>query len=305
MFAYTEAGLQKEIDAQGVIDPKSAAERCKVDPHQLLGLLRYFALHDAFKERDGRFVMTPVGRTLLSPGALAVIELYRGGYGQVMFDADQLLRKKKTYHEGVVREGKYVATGSAGIFRSFYSACAFAALERCHGKRVLDLGCGDATFLIEYVKKTPGATGIGVDVDERAVEAARASIAAAGLSDRIKVVLGDAFKPEVFRHLASEIDVVYSFAMQHEMFRDGEKMVIDYIDDIARTFQGKWYVLGEPLLNYTVGDSIFYWIHILSLQGLPRSIDGWIPLLERCKPKLEAVYYPSHERYGAYFLLKL
>jgi len=39
---------------------------------------------------------------------------------------------------------------------------------------------------------------------------------------------------------------------------------------------------------------------------LPRNVAGWIPLFQRLsRAKLEKVYVPDHERYGAYFDIQL
>jgi hypothetical protein len=305
LWAFLDGGLDQEISESAPIDPAAAAAKRKLDPHQLGGLLKFLALHDVLREREGKYWLAPTGRALLSPGSLAILHLYRGGYGESMFESGALMSRKKVYGKDLVRHGKYVASGSAHFFQSFHRCAAYAALDRIGARSILDMGCGDATMLIDYCTRNPQAKGTGVDVDERAVEAAREAIAAKGLGDRVRVVLGDAFDPKVLAKVADQVDAVFSFAIQHEMFREGEQKVIDHINEIARLFAGKYYVLGEPLLNYLRDDSIFYWVHILSLQGLPRNVDGWVPLLERCKCKLEAVFMPDHERYGAYFLLKL
>jgi SAM-dependent methyltransferase len=52
---------------------------------------------------------------------------------------------------------------------------------------VLDVGCRDASHLIELVRAT-GASGLGVEPLERFVARARAAVVDAGLDDRIRVV---------------------------------------------------------------------------------------------------------------------
>lgn len=54
-----------------------------------------------------------------------------------------------------------------------------------------DLGCGDGRILIAAAKKT-GCRGIGVEIDPEKANEARVAVAAAGLSDQIRIVTGDA-----------------------------------------------------------------------------------------------------------------
>lgn len=57
--------------------------------------------------------------------------------------------------------------------------------------RVVDPGSGSARFLIAAGRKWPGASLVGVETDPVAAVIGRASLAAAGLADRSRVVLGD------------------------------------------------------------------------------------------------------------------
>jgi SAM-dependent methyltransferase len=54
---------------------------------------------------------------------------------------------------------------------------------------VLDVGCRDASHLIELVRAT-GGSGVGIDPLDRFVERARAAVAAAGLDARIEIAQG-------------------------------------------------------------------------------------------------------------------
>lgn len=64
------------------------------------------------------------------------------------------------------------------------------AVERLTGEsRVLDVGCRDASHLIELVRAT-GARGGGLDPVPRLVERARAAVSEAGLDSRIEIVEG-------------------------------------------------------------------------------------------------------------------
>lgn len=61
------------------------------------------------------------------------------------------------------------------------------------GDVLADLGCGDGRILIAAVKKT-GGRAIGVELDQGQADRARRNVAAAGLSDRITIIEGDALK---------------------------------------------------------------------------------------------------------------
>jgi release factor glutamine methyltransferase len=58
-------------------------------------------------------------------------------------------------------------------------------------RRILDLGTGPGTLLLAALDQWPGATGLGVDASEVALDYARANAAALGLAERAALRLGD------------------------------------------------------------------------------------------------------------------
>jgi cyclopropane fatty-acyl-phospholipid synthase-like methyltransferase len=57
---------------------------------------------------------------------------------------------------------------------------------------VLDAGCGSAQWLVRLLERTPGATGVGVDLSADAVAAAVAFAAGRGVRDRVEIRQQDA-----------------------------------------------------------------------------------------------------------------
>jgi ubiquinone/menaquinone biosynthesis C-methylase UbiE len=104
--------------------------------------------------------------------------------------------------------------------------------------RVLDVGCRDASHLIELVRGS-GALGVGLDPVGRLLEQARAAVAEAGLDERIELVAG------VMQHIpfpAGSFDLVWC--------RD----VIELVDDLDSGLAEVARVLrpGGQLLVFTV-----------------------------------------------------
>lgn len=66
-------------------------------------------------------------------------------------------------------------------------------LDRTTGGRrsVLDLGCGDGTWLLRALDREPGLTAVGVDTSDVGFEETLAEAAAAGVADRLTLVQGD------------------------------------------------------------------------------------------------------------------
>lgn len=59
-------------------------------------------------------------------------------------------------------------------------------------ERMLDLGCGEAEWLVRAAERWPGVRARGVDLDADTIARARAGIAAKGLGERVTLVAGDA-----------------------------------------------------------------------------------------------------------------
>jgi hypothetical protein len=301
LFAFVEAGLLDDLNRDGYIDAASAAERHGYKPDQLLGLLRYLTSQDVFKERD-RFYATPFGDAVFSKAAVGRLWLYRGGYGRLMFEAGRLLDGSLTYGKELTREGEYVSKGSSSATSSFYDEVALKIIDRLGARTLVDLGCGAADFLISYVKRSPDNRGIGVDLDPGGLAEAGRRTRAAGVAERIQLIEGDAFGVDGLARTCNSADLFFAFGMVHEVLRDGEEGLLDFIDRMAVAFPGKRFLIGEPIVNRTREDGAFYWLHILSKQGIPLPLAGWTKLLGRLKKaKLEMVYRPDHEMVAAYF----
>ncbi len=61
---------------------------------------------------------------------------------------------------------------------------------------VYDLGCGDGRIVVMAAQKF-GARGVGIDIDPKRIEEARANAAKAGVADRTEFRLGDLFKADI------------------------------------------------------------------------------------------------------------
>lgn len=74
---------------------------------------------------------------------------------------------------------------------------------------VYDLGCGDGKIVIAAAKL--GARGVGVDIDPQRVKEATANVKAAGVADRVQIIHGDIFDPNL---KISEASVVTLYLLQ-------------------------------------------------------------------------------------------
>src|SRR5581483_6851973 len=93
------------------------------------------------------------------------------GYEGALHSLENLLRNQSTYGSEVVRDGKFVGVGSGLASLDFY----FPMVRRMIGergfKKVLDIGCGDGTFLRYLCAMNSGLQAVGLDLSPTAVGA--------------------------------------------------------------------------------------------------------------------------------------
>jgi cyclopropane-fatty-acyl-phospholipid synthase len=92
------------------------------------------------------------------------------------------------------------------------------------GERLIDFGCGYGGFLI-YAAQNFGITGKGCTLGRRHYERATANVAAAGLSDRIEIVLAP------YEEMTGTFDKVVSVEMMEHLRRSEYTR---FVDTIAR-----------------------------------------------------------------------
>lgn len=120
----------------------------------------------------------------------------------IMDDADQVAAFSET--------GRKESTLAASYL--FHTARASQAIQGC--KRVIDLGCGPATQLIQIAALNPEIEFIGVDMSEEMLRHARAHVAEAGIGN-VTFITGDITRLDQFE--PHSIDGVISTVSLHHL----------------------------------------------------------------------------------------
>jgi len=226
LSSLQQVGLLERLQAGPV--PADASDGADGLP---LATLRYLAQRGLAQERDGRFALTPRGESICRE--VGYLVWLQGGYGQVLASLGACSAGALTYGADVVRDGRWVAAGSALIGRDDVAPHATAVLERIAFGHVVDLGCGNARFLIGAAQRF-GVTGFGIDLAPEACEDATEAIEQAGLTGRVSVRCGDAGELSAIPELR-EADLVVAFFLLHEIFEHGREALIAYLTTLADT----------------------------------------------------------------------
>jgi len=193
-------------------------------------------------EDDGVFRITSLGRE--ASRDVGYLVWLSGGYGEPLRHLNSFLRGEERYGIDSVRDGHWVADGTAILSRLDVLPYALELLEVPSFQRVVDLGCGNARFLISVCERY-GASGVGVDIDPVVCDAAADSIAAAGLSDRIKVVAGDAVDLDAVPEL-DQTQLIVTFFLLHEISSRSRDTLVEFLRDLgSRLPNGAHLLTGE------------------------------------------------------------
>lgn len=225
LASLDEAGLLAELEAG-----PTSGERPEDADRLLPATLRYLAQRELAEQRDdGTFALTERGRAIVKDKGYLV--WLQGGYGHVLASLGDLITGARRYGADVERAGRWVAEGSALIGRDDVAPYAVEILKTIDFTRVVDLGCGNARFLIGAAREL-GVSGVGVDLSPEACDDAARMIEAAGLSDRVVVRCGDAGDLDAIPELA-DADLAVAHFLLHEIFEHGREALVAYLTKLG------------------------------------------------------------------------
>jgi len=152
----------------------------------------------------------------------------------------------------------YRDTDFNGPLSDAHAARLLRTLGPLEGRRIVDVGCGWAEFLLRALESAPTATGFGVDLKEDFVRHGRALAAARGLDDRLTLAVGDAGSWS-----GPPADVVVNVGASHVWGGDPEehtanalRATADLLAPGGRLLFGEGFWLREPTQREldTLGD---------------------------------------------------
>ncbi|ADJ46540.1 methyltransferase type 12 [Amycolatopsis mediterranei S699] len=121
-----------------------------------------------------------------------------------------------------VRDGRQVAVSSQWMGSLAFYPAAFEAITEARPTRVADLGSGTCRLLIELLDMLPGTTGLGLDLDQGACDAAKDAAAHAGMSDRLTVLQRSIQSLATDPGPLLDADVIHAGFVFHDMLPDEE-----------------------------------------------------------------------------------
>ncbi len=277
MHALLNVGLIDEMQKKDSVDIREFAAHANLEPAVLQPLCEAFYCLGMFERNCGGYSLSEKGRN--------VVEVMRGwlevcyGYGEVFHSLEPLLRKEKVYGRDLYRRSDFVARGSGEMENLLFFPMVDDIINAHGYKRVLDLGCGDGTFLRLLCGLNSEVQCYGIDLAPEAVAEGNRLLAEAGLRDRVNLMALDISK--IDQAALPPIDVATVFFVLHELLYFGEDVLLNFLKDFRRLFPGTPLVAFEAVrppaeeLRRHPGISVYYFLYHDLTQQKPVDADTW------------------------------
>jgi len=206
---------------------KLLAEEVNVSSFRLEGLILYLK-NEGLIDLDEHEIPHLTQRGLDLESAKPWYQLLVGGYGKTLFDLPALLNDRSKYGS---RVGEYVGRGSCGISqfdalpmtRELILGIGFE--PHC----IVDIGCGDGSYLIDLCKSFPNTQAVGIEPDESSVLIARDLIARNQLKNQATVKNGSLETIADLKDIPNKTVFVIAFALQEALEQSGQENILEIL----------------------------------------------------------------------------
>jgi 2-ketoarginine methyltransferase len=213
-------------------DEATLVTQLELEPVRVAALIQ-FLCNEGYLERTPVLGLSAKGRALQEFRGWYTMLI--GGYGGTFLALGDALKRGTT---AAGRRADLVGIGSCAISHHDAIPLTRRLMHEIPGgvRRILDLGCGNALYLVEFCKLLPGIEAWGVEPDRAGYEAAAALVAQERLGDRIHLTCAGAVE-----FFAQPVDfvpdlTVLGFVLHEILGQQGEAGVIAFLEGIIRRF---------------------------------------------------------------------
>jgi SAM-dependent methyltransferase len=234
MNALFNVGFFDKIKADGFVDIHSFAQSRNLDEKILRSLCDSLYSLRILKMRGQKLVLDRKGKVLVNVarGWFEIVD----GYKDVMHSLESMLKGEKQYGKDIFRNTEWVAKGSGEIENWIFFPLAASIVQKKGYRKVLDLGCGDGTFLRRMCERDQDITGFGIDIAKDAIDDGCKKNQLAGLGNRIRLLSEDVCKIEKLPKAFRQIDVAFTYFVPHEILAIREQKLVEFLKSYIRLF---------------------------------------------------------------------
>jgi SAM-dependent methyltransferase len=248
MQGYMICTVIGKLEALGVLGKLAThglrSSECGSNSFLSEATFRYLAERDIVRLEGDCYRFTDFGRSIYADRGYLL--WLAEGYGAAMNVFGGLLTGECRFGHDVDRDVRAVAVGSAIMGQKDLRPYVLELIRRFEFKRIADLGCGNAHFLISLCQ-TVDAKGIGVDISPAACREAEREVAKAGLGSRIAIVEADAGNLKEVPGI-DNVDLVFTFFFLHEVLEHGFDVLVAYLRRIQESLSSGAHMLTAEIL---------------------------------------------------------
>ena len=236
-------GLFDALRNENKVDLKLFCQKKNLNKIILKALCDYLYSLKILEKEEANYFLSRDGKLL--------IDVLQGffdiayAYEDVFHSLEPLIKMEEEFGKGVRRREEFVAKGSGQAAELLPFPIVKDTIKRRNFKTILDLGCGDATFLIDLCESNPHIKGYGVDISQDAVNYGLRKLKERKLDDRITLLVGDMFKVDKIKEQLKQIDVATAFYALHEFISPETNKVEEFLRKFREVFQDTPLIICE------------------------------------------------------------
>ena len=303
MFSVFECGLYDELKNRANNTIPEMANRLGFSSYRLEGLLFYL-------KNEGIVEINETGSPKLSSRGLQMgvakpwYQLLVGGYGQTISNLEPLLKKRSTYGK---RRDEFIGVGSCGISRFDALPMAKELIVDIDDplEYLVDIGCGDGSYLIDLCEEFPNLKGIGIEPSDVSSTFAKNLVKSHKLSNRIQIKIGSFDLLTNLMNIGNHPVFVIAFVLQEVLEQSGRPHVVSVLETIKKNYpKGKVVVievdraeLNEDKMSSPLGLGYYnpyFLIHRVTEQRL-ESPEFWHKVFSEAGWQLSKTVFPRKD----------
>lgn len=243
IYHFMDSGIREMILDSGELSITDLANKLGLQEKRLRGFLQYLANEGyvTFLE-NGNLKLTNKGKEI--GDYYPWYKLLVGGYAQTFQQISAAIKEVGMYAD---RDSTSVGIGSCGISQHDALPMTRRLLQSITGKwqTVVDLGCGDGSYLVDLCKSIPDIHGIGLDPDPNSVKAALIATTKYGISDRVYVQVGSASLLPDLSNEQGPLCFITAFVLQEILEQSGRTAIIEMMQSVFNRYPDSYWVVIE------------------------------------------------------------